>query len=295
MGGSKASHRGERRMEGPARPRLGATRWPGASSGSTGSGRSTKKFVIPRDDRGRGDLPLRPVARRPPQGALGRGRGRLERRPARRPRSPCRRPRRATPSRSKKFLPPKGAGAPAPLRPKGTIASLGLWRDMSAIWEVRNDLFPPQVVQGLAQLDTVRRAVFRRARLRLGRARRDRAGLADRRRRAGLRADQARARPKLPAVRAGDRPQARRRRLRPAAQGGLPVVHRPGQHRRGADRRPRRSNWARRRSTASRSPRRTSCAQGRGRARRSRSISGRTTARRSRRWTTTSSSAPASG
>ena len=25
---------------------------------------------------------------------------------------------------------------------------------MSAIWEVRNDLFPPQVVQGLAQLDT---------------------------------------------------------------------------------------------------------------------------------------------
>ena len=64
-----------------------------------------------------------------------------------------------TPSRSdsdpiKKFLPPKGQGAPAPLKPKGTIASLGLWRDMSAIWEVRNDLFPPQVVQGLAQLDT---------------------------------------------------------------------------------------------------------------------------------------------
>ena len=54
----------------------------------------------------------------------------------------------------RKFLPPKGQGAPEPLKPKGTIASLGLWRDMSAIWEVRNDLFPPQVVQGLAQLDT---------------------------------------------------------------------------------------------------------------------------------------------
>lgn len=54
----------------------------------------------------------------------------------------------------RKFLPPKGQGAPEPLKPKGTIASLGLWRDMSAIWEVRNDLFSPQVVQGLAQLDT---------------------------------------------------------------------------------------------------------------------------------------------
>ena len=54
----------------------------------------------------------------------------------------------------RKFLPPRGQGAPEPLKPKGTIASLGVWRDMSAIWEVRNDLFPPEVVQGLAQLDT---------------------------------------------------------------------------------------------------------------------------------------------
>jgi hypothetical protein len=54
----------------------------------------------------------------------------------------------------KKFLPPKGEAALAPLKPKGTIASLSLWRDVSAIWEVRNDLFPPEVVQGLAQLDT---------------------------------------------------------------------------------------------------------------------------------------------
>lgn len=63
-------------------------------------------------------------------------------------------PSRAESDPIKKFLPPRGQGAPAPLKPKGTIASLGLWRDVSAIWEVRNDLFPPQVVQGLAQLDT---------------------------------------------------------------------------------------------------------------------------------------------
>ena len=55
----------------------------------------------------------------------------------------------------KTYLPPKGASAPGPLRPKGVIASLSLWRDLSAIWEVRNDLFPPPFVQGLAQLDTV--------------------------------------------------------------------------------------------------------------------------------------------
>jgi hypothetical protein len=54
----------------------------------------------------------------------------------------------------KTYLPPKGSSAPAPLRPKGVIASLSLWRDLSAIWEVRNDLFPPPFVQGLAQLDT---------------------------------------------------------------------------------------------------------------------------------------------
>ncbi len=54
----------------------------------------------------------------------------------------------------KTYLPPKGMSASAPLRPKGVIASLSLWRDLSAIWEVRNDLFSPQFVQGLAQLDT---------------------------------------------------------------------------------------------------------------------------------------------
>ncbi|HEX8203013.1 MAG TPA: hypothetical protein VF590_21230, partial [Isosphaeraceae bacterium] len=54
----------------------------------------------------------------------------------------------------KRFLPPKGAGAPAPVRPPGTIADLGFWRDLAAVWEVRAELFPPEVLQGFAQLDT---------------------------------------------------------------------------------------------------------------------------------------------
>jgi hypothetical protein len=55
----------------------------------------------------------------------------------------------------KTYLPTAGKSAPAPLKPKGVIASMSLWRDLSAIWEVRNELFTPQFVQGLAQLDTV--------------------------------------------------------------------------------------------------------------------------------------------
>ena len=54
----------------------------------------------------------------------------------------------------KRFVPAKGKGAPSLTLPKGTIASLGLWRDLSSIWEVRSELFPPEVVQGFAQLDT---------------------------------------------------------------------------------------------------------------------------------------------
>ena len=53
-----------------------------------------------------------------------------------------------------RYLPPKGAGAPALLNPPGAIASLSLWRDLSAIWEVRGDLLPPEAQPGLAQLDT---------------------------------------------------------------------------------------------------------------------------------------------
>ena len=53
-----------------------------------------------------------------------------------------------------RYLPPKGQGAPALLAPKGVIGNLTLWRDLSSIWEVRNDIFPPQTVQNLAQLDS---------------------------------------------------------------------------------------------------------------------------------------------
>jgi len=53
-----------------------------------------------------------------------------------------------------RFLPPKGKGAASPTMPKGMILSVSLWRELASIWEVRSDLFSPQVVQGFAQLDT---------------------------------------------------------------------------------------------------------------------------------------------
>ena len=55
---------------------------------------------------------------------------------------------------SRRYLPAQGKGAPGLALPKGTIASIGLWRDLSSLWEVRSDLFSPEVVQGFAQLDT---------------------------------------------------------------------------------------------------------------------------------------------
>jgi hypothetical protein len=54
----------------------------------------------------------------------------------------------------KGYLPPKGLGAPGLANTPGTIASLGLWRDLAAVWEARADLLPPQEVQNLAKLDT---------------------------------------------------------------------------------------------------------------------------------------------
>lgn len=53
------------------------------------------------------------------------------------------------------FFPAQGAGAPALLSPPGTVASLSLWRDLSAVWEARADLFRPEDVQNLNKLDTV--------------------------------------------------------------------------------------------------------------------------------------------
>lgn len=54
----------------------------------------------------------------------------------------------------KGYVPPEGTTSAPLLNPPGTIASLSLWRDLSAIWEVRADLLAPEEVQGLAQLDT---------------------------------------------------------------------------------------------------------------------------------------------
>ena len=55
----------------------------------------------------------------------------------------------------KGYVPGSGKGAAALIQPPGTIASLSLWRDMEAFWESRADLFPPETVQGFAQLDTL--------------------------------------------------------------------------------------------------------------------------------------------
>ncbi len=54
----------------------------------------------------------------------------------------------------KRYVPNGPDGAPQPVRVPRQIASGGLWRDLSSIWEVRAEIFPPETVQGLAQLDT---------------------------------------------------------------------------------------------------------------------------------------------
>jgi hypothetical protein len=55
----------------------------------------------------------------------------------------------------KGYVPGAGKGAAPLIQPPGTIASLSLWRDMESFWESRADLFPPESVQGFAQLDTL--------------------------------------------------------------------------------------------------------------------------------------------
>jgi hypothetical protein len=63
-------------------------------------------------------------------------------------------PRGGYPAPIARFLPGKGQGAPGLARPSGMVASLGLWRDLSGLWEVREQLLPPEAVAGLASLDT---------------------------------------------------------------------------------------------------------------------------------------------
>ncbi len=64
-------------------------------------------------------------------------------------------PKEGRPEMIKGFVPAPGHGNGPLLHPPGTIASLSLWRDMATFWESRAELFAPEVVQGLAQLDTV--------------------------------------------------------------------------------------------------------------------------------------------
>ena len=64
-------------------------------------------------------------------------------------------PKEGRPAAYKGYVPGASHGAAALLRPPGTIASLSLWRDLETFWESRADLFPPETVQGFAQLDTL--------------------------------------------------------------------------------------------------------------------------------------------
>ena len=54
----------------------------------------------------------------------------------------------------RRYLPPKGRGASEPISVPRQIAGGAVWRDLAAIWEVRSEIFSPETVQGLAQLDT---------------------------------------------------------------------------------------------------------------------------------------------
>ena len=54
-----------------------------------------------------------------------------------------------------RFRPESGAGASPNLTTTGAIVSASLWRDFSAIWEVRDQIFRGETLQGLAQLDGV--------------------------------------------------------------------------------------------------------------------------------------------
>jgi hypothetical protein len=58
------------------------------------------------------------------------------------------------PAKVKGYVPGPDAGAAPLIQPPGTLASLSLWRDWATIWDSRADLFPPEVVQNLAQFDS---------------------------------------------------------------------------------------------------------------------------------------------
>jgi hypothetical protein len=53
-----------------------------------------------------------------------------------------------------RFRPEAGQGADPLIQVPGTLLSVSLWRDFAAIWEVRQEIFPPEAQQNLAQLDS---------------------------------------------------------------------------------------------------------------------------------------------
>ncbi|MGE3818051.1 MAG: hypothetical protein AB7I30_01325 [Isosphaeraceae bacterium] len=58
------------------------------------------------------------------------------------------------------YVPPRGEGAPPPIHLPGTVLSASLWRDLSALWEAKSDLFRPEDAQNLNQLDTLSGTFF---------------------------------------------------------------------------------------------------------------------------------------
>jgi hypothetical protein len=54
----------------------------------------------------------------------------------------------------RRFVPPSGEGASAPIQVPGQIASFSIWRDWGSVWDARAELLTPESVQNLAQLDT---------------------------------------------------------------------------------------------------------------------------------------------
>src|SRR5262249_42615254 len=52
------------------------------------------------------------------------------------------------------FAPQPEKAAYAPLKPKGTIQSISIYRDLSGLWLQREKLFNDEVIAGLAQADS---------------------------------------------------------------------------------------------------------------------------------------------
>ena len=125
------------------------------------------------------------------------------------------------PSTIKGYVPDGVHGSAPSLHPPGTIASLSLWRDWATFWESRADLFPPETVQGFAQLDTLAGQFFGGREFGPDVLGAVRSPLAAGRRPARLRGTQAPARRQEPRVRVRRRARLGRLRFRDAVQDRL--------------------------------------------------------------------------